>query len=63
MKVLIAVALWLGIFIGFGIAMAVDAPRQTLTKSRSTLEIRCVPWAPDSAALAKKHCHRMKFIT
>ena len=55
MKLIIAVALLLGTLIGFEVAVALNAPRPSRPASHSIVEIRCVPWSPDSAAIAKNH--------
>jgi hypothetical protein len=57
-KLIIAVALLLGTLIGFEMAVAFNAPRPTRRTPHSIVEIRCVPWSPDSAAIAKKHRFR-----
>ena len=51
----IAGALGLGILIGFAMAMAFDTPGPTWSKPRPRPNVALVPWAPDSAAVAKQH--------
>src|SRR5262245_57450205 len=62
-KLFIAMAFVLGIVIGFGTALTLETPRPAWPQSRASLQIRCVPWAPDSVAIARQHRPRVKQIT